>query len=86
METKGKFNDAEIDYAQEYCEARRLMGIKGTDLDQLHSTVAHLYLQCPEDMSTAYQSLLLEISARQSMLAGIDPFTGEKLEVPNDEA
>lgn len=68
METIGTFNGTEIDYRFEYTEARKFMGQKGTDMDQLTSTVAHLYLQCPEDMRVAYQALLQEIQRRREML------------------
>jgi len=68
METKGDFNGTEIDYRFEYTEARKFMGQKGTDMDQLISTVGHLYLQCPEDMRVAYQALLEEIQQRKMMI------------------
>ncbi len=68
METIGTFNDATIDYRDEYIAARKLMGQKGTDLDQLASVVAHLYLQCPDDMQVVYQALIEEISMRQTLL------------------
>ncbi len=68
METIRTFHGTEIDYAKELVEARRLMGLKSTDLDQLTSTVAHLYLNCPEDMQPHYIALIDEISRRQTML------------------
>lgn len=72
METIGEFNGTEIDYRKEYHEARQFMGRKGTDLDQLLSTVAHLYLQCPDDMQPAFQALLHEITERKTMLEIMD--------------
>ena len=68
MQTIGTFNGTEIDYRFEYTEARKFMGQKSTDMNQLTSSVAHLYLQCPEDMRVAYQSLLQEITRRKEML------------------
>lgn len=68
METKGDFNGTEIDYRFEYTEARKLMGQKTTDMDRLHETVTHLYLQCPEDMQAAYVALIFEIDQRKMMM------------------
>lgn len=67
METTGDFNGTEINYSKEYCEARKFMGQKTTDMDRLHETVTHLYLQCPEDMQHAFLALLEEIGQRQMM-------------------
>jgi len=71
MESIGMFNGTEIDYRNEYVEARKFMGQKSTDMDTLISSVAHLYLQCPEDMQPHFQALLEEITQRQTMLATI---------------
>jgi len=68
MNTKGTFNGTEIDYSFEYTEARKFMGQKGTDLTRLTETVAHLYLQCPEDMQPAYLALIDEIDQRKMMM------------------
>lgn len=68
METKGDFNGTEIDYSFEYTEARKFMGTKGTDLDLLIGNVGHLYLQCPDDMQSAYLALLDEIQKRKMMI------------------
>jgi hypothetical protein len=72
MQTIGTFNGTEIDYRFEYTEARKFMGQKDTDMDQLLSTVAHLYLQCPEDMQVSFQALLLEIQKRIEYLDLLD--------------
>lgn len=68
MDNMGTFHGTEIDYGKEYCEARKIMGQKDTDMDQLISTVGHLFLNCPTHLQDTYQSLLLEIGERQRML------------------
>lgn len=68
METTGTFHGAEVDFAKEYCEARKLMGQRDTDLEKLFDSVGLLFLNCPEDLTSHYQSLLLEITARQGMI------------------
>jgi hypothetical protein len=68
MQTIGTFHGTEVDYAKELVEARRLMGLKSTDMSQLTSTVGHLYLNCPEDMQPHYLALLDEIAKRQTLL------------------
>lgn len=68
MEKVGTFHGAEVDFAKEYCEARKLMGQKSTDLDDLSYSVGLLYLNCPEDLNTHYLALLEEITKRQAMI------------------
>ena len=68
METKGDFHGTEIDYRDEYHVARKMMGTKGTDLDELTKKVSLLYLNCPEDMQQHYLALIDEIGQRQAML------------------
>ena len=67
MEKTGTFHGAEVDFAKEYCEARKLMGQRDTDLEKLFESVGLLFLNCPEDLNMHYQSLLEEITARQGM-------------------
>lgn len=64
----GDFHGATIDYRAEYLECRKTMTTKGTDLNNLRSVVAHLLLNCPECLVTAYQSLIFEIGDRQRYL------------------
>ena len=68
METKGDFHGTEIDYRDEYHVARKMMGTKGTDLDELTKKVSLLYANCPEDMSPIYLALIDEIGQRQMMM------------------
>ena len=68
METKGDFHGTEIDYRDEYHVARKMMGTKGTDLDELTKKVSLLYANCPEDMSSIYLALIEEIGQRQMMM------------------
>ena len=68
METMGTFHGTVVDYRAELVEARRLMGLKSTDMDQLTSTVGHLYLNCPDDMLPHYIALLDEIQKRQTLI------------------
>jgi len=63
------FHGAEINLSREYCEARRLMGLKTTDLDWLYEKVAQVYLNIRDDeWSQAYLNLMDEIQLRQRML------------------
>jgi hypothetical protein len=68
METKGDFHGTIIDYRDEYHVARKMMGTKGTDLDELIKKVGLLYLNCPEDMQPHYLALINEIEQRQMMI------------------
>jgi len=65
---KGSFYGAPVDYRDEYVQARKLMGLKSTDMDALLHTVGFLYLYCPEDIRDAYASLIEEITERQSLM------------------
>ncbi len=71
----GTFHGADIDYSKEYVEARKLMGHRDTDLDQLSYSVGLLYVNCPEDLTTHYAALLEEITTRQSMITMRNLFT-----------
>ena len=72
MQQTGLFNETEINYADELVEGRRLMGLKSTNLDDLLSTVAHLYLQCPQDMVSHYIAMIEEIGRRKTMIDFMD--------------
>jgi hypothetical protein len=71
----GEFYGAPVDYRDEYVQARKLMGLKGTDLDALLHTVGLLYVHCPDHVSSMYAALIEEITARQSMIAIQNLFT-----------
>ena len=65
------FNGADISLSKEYHEARKMMGLKSTDLDMLYGTVSHLYICIPEEhkeWAQSYLGLMDEIQMRQSML------------------
>lgn len=72
------FHGATVNLSQEYCEARKQMGLTTTDLDKLHSTVSHIYLNIPEELSAGpdeamnwsemYLALMDEIEWRQNMI------------------
>jgi hypothetical protein len=68
MQTIGTFHGTTVNYADALVEARKFMGQKGTDMNRLTTTVAHLYLNCPEDMQPHYQALLQEITRRREMI------------------
>ncbi len=66
-----KFQDADIDLSVEYSEARRLMGLKATNLEELQRAVMHVYITIPSDMpkwADAYVALIHEIAVRQAMI------------------
>ena len=71
----GEFYGATVDYRDEYVQARKLMGLKSTDLGKLQESVAFLYMHCPEHLSEHYRALIEEITIRQSMIAMRDLFT-----------
>ncbi len=65
------FQDAEIDLSLEYGEARRLMGLKTTNLEELQSSVTHVYITIPlenQKWVDAYIALIHELEDRQSMI------------------
>lgn len=68
----GEFHGTEINFADEYHEARRQMGTVGTDMDQLTYHVGLLYLNTPnEKWADAYRILIQEIEMRAELLARI---------------
>jgi len=69
-----KFQTAEINLSDEYREARKLMGNKNTDLDDLYRTVSHIYVCIPpdaEEWAEAYLNLMYEIEQRQVMVMNL---------------
>ncbi len=62
---RGSFSGAPIDYLAEYHEARRYMGIRGTNMDNLIKGIGLLYLNCPDEFRSAYESLLNEATRRK---------------------
>lgn len=63
------FADVEVDWSSEYCKARALMGLKGTDLDRLLSNVSLFYLNCPiPEFVEAFLSLMGEIQTRKTFI------------------
>ena len=62
------FAGVPIDYSASYCEARRLMGDKTTDLDRLFDTVTLLYLNCPEEYVSQYGYLIKELMSRKTFI------------------
>ena len=72
MEVMGTFHGTEVDFAKELVEARKLMGLKTTDLDNLRSTMTHLYLSCPDDIAPHYVAAIDELGKRQTMLTMLE--------------
>ncbi len=71
------FHGAPVNLSEEYHQARKMMGLKTTDLDTLYQTVTHIYVMIEdEEWNTAYMNLLFEIGDRQNML--IDMRVSEK--------
>ena len=69
------FHGAEVNLAKEYHEAAKLKGLVTTDLEQLLSTVTHIYLNIPEEhdkWAVAYLALIEEIRYRQDMMARLE--------------
>lgn len=64
----GDFHGCQVDFAKELCEARKMMGLKSTNLDDLHSSVCMLYLNCPVELNVSYQATLAEIVRRMEYM------------------
>lgn len=60
----GDFHGCVVDFAAELLVARKAAGLTTTNLDDLHTAVSKLYLQCPLEMNVPYQSLLAELVRR----------------------
>jgi hypothetical protein len=73
MDATVDFHGATVRLEDEYLTARKMMGTKGTDLDQLHSTVTHLYLNIEDDgWAVQYRALMQEIEYRSRMLTMLE--------------
>lgn len=64
-----EFHGAEVNLAEEYHEARKMMGQKSTDLELLYEKVTLLYLNTNDKWQRPYFFLLNEIEDRQAILA-----------------
>ena len=68
-EDMGTFHKCEVNFATEYHEARKFMGLKSTNLDDLFDKVTLLYLNTPEKWRAPYLALIWEIEDRQLIIA-----------------
>lgn len=69
MEATIDFHGATVRLEDEYHNARNMMTTKGTDLDKLHSTVAHLWMNISDDTwADTFLALMNEIERRSIML------------------
>lgn len=69
MEATVDFHGATVRLEDEYHNARKMMGTKGTDLDKLRSTVTHLYLNIRDDTwADTFLALMNEIEDRSRLL------------------
>lgn len=64
----GTFQDAEINFAEAYHDARRLMGLRTTNMENLHYNTGLLYLNAPEKWVEPYLMLMEEIQFRINMI------------------
>ena len=69
----GTFYGAPVDWQNEMDEAMRLMGLRSTDIVQLHKSFALLYLRCPAEWEEKYARVLDMISTRMLMRARFEP-------------
>ena len=66
------FNGADISLSDEYHQARKMMGTKGTDMELLYRNVSHIYITIQnDDWANAYLALMQEIQDRQNLLMGL---------------
>ncbi len=64
----GMFQDVEINFAEAYHEARKMMGTIGTDLNELSYNVTLMYVNAPDKWVKPYFNLVNEIEMRQAAL------------------
>lgn len=64
----GMFQGVEINFAEAYHEARKMMGTIGTDMDDLSYNVMLMYVNAPDKWSPVYFNLINEIEMRQAVL------------------
>lgn len=73
MDATVDFHGAIVRLEDEYLIARKMMGTKGTDLGELHSTVTHIYLSIEDDgWADTYRALMQEIEYRERMLTMLE--------------
>lgn len=73
MDATVDFYGAVVRLEDEYHTARKMMGTKGTDLNQLYRTVAHIYLNTTDDgWADTYRALMEEIQYRERMLTMLE--------------
>ncbi len=65
------FNGTQVNFAEEYHAARKLMGTKGTNLEDLSYNTGLLLVNAPEKWVEPYQNLIREIEQRAIMLQNI---------------
>lgn len=64
----------DADWPTEYTEARRLMGLRGTDLMTLRASVVRMAVFAPEPWAHGFRALIDEIEMREHyMLFGCLP-------------
>lgn len=66
------FNGVDINFAEEYHAARKLMGTKGTNLEDLSYNTALLLVSAPEKWVEPYQNLIHEIEMRGILLQQVE--------------
>ena len=67
----GKFQGEDVNFATAYTDARKLMGLRTTDMDALYYNTGLLYINAPEKWVNPYSMLMEEIELRINMLAGL---------------
>ena len=67
----GDFHGCNVNFSTEYHEARKLMGLTTTNMDDLFDKVTLLYLNAPEKWREHYLNLIWEIETRQNMLTNM---------------
>ncbi len=67
----GEFQGVQIDFAAAYHDARRMMGLRTTDMELLHYNTMLLYINAPEAWVEPYLALCDEIQTRIHMLEGL---------------
>ena len=69
MNATVEFHGATVRLEDEYHNARNMMTTQGTDLDKLHSTVAHLWMNIRDERwADTFLALMSEIESRSRML------------------
>ena len=63
------FQGVATNFDTEYHEARKLMGLKTTRLEELYYNVGLMYVNAPEKWQEAYYNLMTEIDMRMEMIS-----------------